>query len=153
MIGGDEVRSDEQQEGKQAASFGLVFVGTALSEQWAHVLKPPVVDPAQSLRDRLFAAGPVADGVVHLGKIDANRPLAGGSEREQVAQLDKPLTTDGFDALDHIVHAHLLPPVQDRVEQGLTVVEVPVEAAFGNTKGASQRLDPDSVRTALGKGE
>ena len=139
----------EQREGEHAAGLDVVLVGAEVTEQRAHVVHAPVVDAPEALGDRLVAPGPVADREVDPQQASG---LAGGGEREQPPQLGPGVPALALDALDHLVDAHPLPRVEHLLEQRAPVVEVPVEAALGDAERPRQRLDPDGVRAAGGKG-
>src|SRR5918992_5849602 len=146
VVGGDEVVADGRREREQAARFEVVGVPGDRGELRAQVVHAAVVDAAQALCDRAVAAGPVADGEVD------RQQLGGEGQRAGAAGLGPWVAAFPLDAVDHVLGASALPGVEHLLEQRAAVGEVPVEATPGDAERLRERVDPDGVGAAGGKG-
>src|SRR6185437_7647259 len=72
----------------------------------------------------------------------------GFRECEQPAEPCPCVPAAGVDSRDCLVDDQPLPRVQHLFEQGIAVVEMPVEAAFADTKRLGELLDADRVGSA-----
>ena len=143
----------QERGDKQAAVLDLGLIRTEGAEERTHVIHSAVVHATKPACDLLVAAGPVTDGQVDLDAVDAQHRVEG--DRAQALQLGlgvaRSIPEPVLDALDHLVDARPLPRVEDVIEQGVPVLEVPVEAALGDAEHPRERLDPHRVRAAGGQ--
>jgi hypothetical protein len=61
------------------------------------------------------------------------------------------VTALGFDPLEYFIGAGPFPIMEHGLEQGIAVLEVPVEAASADTERFGQWLDPYRLRTPTGE--
>ena len=139
MVGGDEVAADGQREGQHGAGLDVVGIVAEGAYQGAQVLHSPVVDAPQTSGHRLLAAGPVAHR-----EVDGQQVLGEG-EHARLAHLGPRVATFGFDTIEYLIGAPVLPRIEQRIEEHSPALEVPVEAAAGHPERLGEQVHSHRV--------
>ena len=138
VLGRHEVIADPEGEGEDTPNLDVVLVDTERAEERPHVVHSSVVDVAKSIGDLGIMSGPVVDRQV-------NGHSVVGGQGEESPKLRSGVASLGVDLLDDLIEQAPFPLVEDLVQQGAAIFEVPVEAALGDTELAGDRLDADAV--------